>query len=37
MMTGIGMKLMSRPSLKIPAKSNSAPAAKHAKNTPCKP
>ena len=36
MMTGMGMKLMRRPSLKMP-ESSRTPAAKQAKNTPCKP
>ena len=36
-MTGIGMKLMSRPSRSTPAMSSNTPAAKHAKNTPCSP
>ena len=34
MMTGIGMKLMSRPSRSAPAMSSNTPAAKH---TPCSP
>ena len=37
MMTGIGIKLMRRPSLRTPASSSSTPAAKQAKNTPCRP
>ena len=37
MMTGIGMKLIKRPSLKTPANSSRTPAAKQAKNTPCRP
>ena len=37
MMTGMGMKLMRRPSLKMPESSSRTPAAKQAKNTPCKP
>ena len=37
MITGIGMKPMSRPSRSTPAASSKMPAAKHAKNTPCSP
>ena len=37
MMTGMGMNVMSRPSLKTPASRSRMPAAKQAKNTPCSP